>query len=59
MTILIANAAVEVDLSVDKLAVFTSDAAAQPTALMDVDGRSFGGEVEVRHLEKRATDRNV
>lgn len=49
--IVVANAAVEVDLGVDELAVLTGDASAQPAALVDVDGGDLGGVVEVGHFE--------
>lgn len=51
MSIVVSNAAVEVHLSIDILAVFTSDAAAQPVAFMDLNAGGLGGVVEVGHLE--------
>lgn len=48
--VLVANAAVEVHLGIDVLAVLAGDAAAQPAALVDVDGGGLGGVVEVGHV---------
>lgn len=51
VSIVIANAAVEVDLGIDVLSVLTLNAAAQPAAIVDVDARDLGGVVEVGHFE--------
>lgn len=48
--VLVTDAAVEVHLGVDVLAILASDAATQPAALVDSDGWAFGGEVEVGHV---------
>lgn len=46
----VANAAVEVDLGVNVLAILSSDTAAQETALVDVNALTLGSVVEVGHL---------
>lgn len=51
VSVVIANAAVKVELSIDVLAVFTSDATTKPSALVDVDARGLGCVVKVRHFE--------
>lgn len=50
VSVVVANAAVEVHFGVDVLAVLTTDAASQPAALVDVDAGNLGGVVEVGHF---------
>ena len=51
LTVLVADAGVQVDLSIDILAVLTGNSASEDVAMVDADAGDLAGVVEVRHDE--------
>lgn len=51
LTVIVADAAIQVDLRVDVLAALTSNAASEDAAVVDADAGDLAGVVEVRHDE--------
>lgn len=51
LTVIVANAGVQVDLSIDVLAVLTGNTASEDVTIVDPDARDLAGVVEVRHDE--------